>query len=453
MDTQFVWQEEYNIGVDTIDKEHQRLFKIINKLFAFKEQDKNSQWACQEGVKFFKGHAVKHFADEEAYMMSIGYDGIEQHKLIHKGFRENTLPALEKELEQTNYSQDAVDHFLGVCAGWLIGHTLTEDQAITGQRTSDWEKVLPGEELTTLKKVIIQLVFDMFHLESHMLSDAYRGEKFGRGVYYRQVFGTDRDEKRQEIILVFEEKLLINTVGKIIGIQTNKLDTKIIHAARYTARQFVSRVMEHFPDMNGYKLKEENLLSYEELQKIFEKEKVQASLLFDTGAGYFSYCFIAPHLLEKGVGTPIENENAMAEVEQYLMKREKQAEEEASKPKILVVDDSITIREGMKQLLGEDYEVASAESGVAAIRNITLNQPDLILLDYEMPVCDGRQTLEMLRSEKQFENIPVIFLTGRRDPESMIKVMPLKPAGYLLKNSKPDEIKKEIDTFFAKKKA
>lgn len=453
METQFVWREEFNIGVETIDKEHQRLFKIINKLFAFKEEDKNSQWACQEGVKFFKGHAMKHFADEEAYMSSIGYEGLEQHRLIHKGFRENTLPALEKELEQTNYSQDAVDHFLGVCAGWLLGHTLTEDQAITGERTSDWEKVLPGEELAALKKVIIQLIFDMFHLESHMLSDAYRGEKFGRGVYYRLVYGTKEDEKKQEIILVFEEKLLINTVGKIMGIQTNKLDTKLIHAARYTSRQFVTRVMEHFPDMEGYNLKEENLLSYEELQKIFDKEKVQASLLFDTGAGYFSYCVIAPHLLEKGVSTPIEKENAMEEVEKYLMKRNEQAEEDASKFKILIVDDSVTIREGMKNLLGEDYEIASAESGVAAIRTITLNRPDLILLDYEMPVCDGRQTLEMLRSEKEFEDIPVIFLTGRRDPESMIKVMPLKPAGYLLKNAKPAEIKKEIDAFFKKKKA
>lgn len=453
MDTQFVWREEFNIGVDTIDKEHQRLFKIINKLFAFQEEDKNSQWACQEGVKFFKGHAMKHFADEEAYMTSINFEGFEQHRLVHKEFRENTLPALEQELEQTGYALDAVNHFLGVCAGWLIGHTLTEDQAITGKRTSNWEKILPGEELNALKKVIIQLIFDMFHLESQMISSAYRGEKFGKGVYYRLVYGTDQDEKRQEIILVFEEKLLINTVGKIMGIQTNKLDTKIIHAARYTARQFVARVMEHFPDMQGYKLTEENLLSYEELQKIFEKEKVQASLLFNTGAGYFSYCVIAPHLLDKGVGTPLENDNAMVEVEKYLMKREEQAEEDASKPKVLVVDDSVTVRESIKSLLGEDYEVASAESGVAAIRTITLNQPDLILLDYEMPVCDGRQTLEMLRSEKAFEDIPVIFLTGRRDPESMIKVMPLKPAGYLLKNSKPADIKKEIDAFFEKRKA
>lgn len=454
MNAQFEWRDEYNIGVDTIDQEHRRLFKIINKLFAFREEEKDSQWTCQEGIKYFRGHAVKHFTDEEAYMASIGYEGLEEHRRIHRGFRERTLPALEQELEQTDYAPEAVEHFLGVCAGWLIGHTLTEDQAITGKRARIWEHLLPGEELAAMKTVITELVFDMFRLESQVISEAYQGEKFGRGVYYRLIYGAGQEEKKQEIILVFEEKLLINTVGKILGIQTNKLDSMLINAARYTARQFVGRVMEQFPANAAYKLKEENLLSYEQFQKVIQRAKPQVSLLFNTGgAGYFAYCVIAPHLLEQGIGTPIlEHDNAMAEVEEYLARRESQEAQDAAKPKVLVVDDSMTIREGIRQLLAGDYEVATAESGVAAIRTITLNQPDLVLLDYEMPVCDGKQTLEMLRSEKAFANIPVIFLTGRRDTETMIQVMPLKPAGYLLKNSKPAEIKKEIDAFFAKKK-
>jgi len=77
----------------------------------------------------------------------------------------------------------------------------------------------------------------------------------------------------------------------------------------------------------------------------------------------------------------------------------------------------------------------------------------LSLLDYEMPICDGRQTLEMLRSEPAFINLPVIFLTGRSDPESVKKVMALKPAGYLLKYLKPAEIKQKIDGFFENQKA
>ena len=446
------WREDFNIGVDVIDREHQRLFKIINKLFTFREEEKDSQWTCQEGIKYFKNHAVKHFADEEAYMASIGYEGLEQHQQIHRGFRENTLPALEEELERTNYAPDAVDHFLGVCTGWLIGHTMTEDQAITGKDGSKWGQLLPGEEQEAMKKVILQLVFDMFHLESRLISDAYGGEKFGTGVYYRLVYGTPKDEMKQEIILIFEEKLLVNTVGKILGVKTNKLDSMLVHASRYTAQQFVGRVLEHLPAAEQYSLKEEDLLSYEQFRRILEREKLQISLLFNTGgAGYFAYCAIAPHLLEQGVATPIGHKNARTEVEKYLKAQEK--DKASHKPKILVVDDSVTVCNSITKLLEPDYEVAQADSGVVAIRTITLNRPDLILLDYEMPVVNGRQTMEMLRWEKSFADIPVIFLTGRDDPKVVQELLSLKPAGYLLKYLKPAEIKSKIDAFFEKRRA
>ena len=298
--------------------------------------------------------------------------------------------------------------------------------------------------------MIVQLVFDMFQLESQAISSAYGGEKFGKGVYYRLVYGAKGDEKRQEVIMVFEEKLLLNTVGKVLGLQTNKLDSMLINAARYTARQFVGRMMELVPAFGGQELREENLLSYEQFRKVFEREKPQVSLLFNTsGAGYFAYCVIAPHLLESGVGTPIEADNAMTEIQDYLAKRE----EASGKRRVLVVDDSATVRQAMKVLLEKDYEVSLAESGVAAIRTITLDRPDMVLLDYEMPVCDGRQTLEMLRSDPAFADLPVVFLTGRGDPDVVRKLLSLKPAGYLLKDSKPADLKKEIDAFFEKRKA
>ena len=74
MEGQLVWKDEYNIGVDIIDREHKRLFKIINKLFRFTDEKNKSQWACQEGIKFFKDHAVNHFTEEEEYMASIHYE-------------------------------------------------------------------------------------------------------------------------------------------------------------------------------------------------------------------------------------------------------------------------------------------------------------------------------------------------------------------------------------------
>ena len=133
-------------------------------------------------------------------------------------------------------------------------------------------------------------------------------------------------------------------------------------------------------------------------------------------------------------------------IEKYLNKNEKQ-----KRQKILIVDDSAIILKAITDLLSSDYEISTAQSGFSAIRTLVLDKPDLILLDYEMPVCDGRQVLEMIRSEKEIADTPVIFLTGRSDKESIQKVLSLKPAGYLIKTLKPDEIKKNIDSFFEKK--
>jgi len=122
------------------------------------------------------------------------------------------------------------------------------------------------------------------------------------------------------------------------------------------------------------------------------------------------------------------------------------------KKKILVVDDSGAMLRNVKGWLGEKYQVALANSGAMAIKYLTLNRPDLVLLDYEMPVVDGKQVLEMMRGEAEFSSIPVIFLTGKSDKESVLKVMELKPEGYLLKTLPPEEIVKNIDDFFEKRK-
>jgi len=445
MSNQFVWQERFNIGVEIIDREHRKLFGIMNRLLTFSEKESKRQWVCEEGIKYFKDHAMKHFAEEEVYMASIHYAGFETHRKLHDTFRQKTLPELEKELTQTGYAPDAVSHFLGVCAGWLIGHTLTEDHAIVGKATSKWGNLLPEDLQKAMSKTILQLLYELFRLDARVISDRYGGEKFGDGIYYRLSYET-KQGKRWDSILVFEEKLIMNTVGKLMGATSNKLDVMIMNATRYTARQFVDNIRKHFSTTEQYELKQESLLTYEQFQKIYDKEPPQCSLLFNTGEGYFAYCTIAPHLIGNEDGTVIRTEKNAEEIKNYL----RENKEDATK-KILLVDDSDVMLLAMKQLFSSDYQVATAKSGLSAIRSITLDRPDLILLDYEMPVCDGSQVLEMIRAEEDFATIPVIFLTGRMDKESVSKVMSLKPAGYLLKSLKPEEIKQNIDSFFQKK--
>ncbi len=446
MDNQLIWTDEFNIGITLIDEEHQRLFTIINRLFALEAEEKKNKRACQEGIKYFKEHAMKHFSDEEKYMELIAYEDLETHRRLHRGFRENTLPALEKELIREDYSPSSVDHLLAVCAGWLIGHTLTEDKAITGEKISKWVNLLPEQELASMEQVILKLVQSMFHLKAHVISESYGGERFGKGVYYRLVYGREQDDETWEILLAFEDKILINTVGKLMGIHTDKLDIVLLNAVRYTACQFVRHVMSHYPTASTFEMMEENLLTYQQFHQLFENKKLQVSLLFDTDQGYFSYCVVAPRILSKSIGIPLDASNAMTELEKYLAEKESN-----KKPKILLVDDSITIRQRIRSLLSEHYEVSEVGSGAAAIRAITLDRPDLVLLDYEMPVWDGSHVLAILQSEKEFADVPVIFLTSKDDPDSVKKVLSLRADGYLLKYLNPIDIKKRIDEYFKKK--
>ena len=89
-----------------------------------------------------------------------------------------------------------------------------------------------------------------------------------------------------------------------------------------------------------------------------------------------------------------------------------------------------------------------ANSGLRAIKWLGSNKVDLILLDYEMPVTDGPQVLEMLRSDEETKGIPVIFLTGKDDKESVMSVLALKPEGYVLKTSGKNEIVNTVSKFF-----
>jgi len=153
------------------------------------------------------------------------------------------------------------------------------------------------------------------------------------------------------------------------------------------------------------------------------------------------------NLVPKEFLRPIDVKDVVSTVDEYIKTCGKH-----TKKKILVVDDSGAMLRNVKGWLEDRYQVALANSGAMAIKYLALNRPDLVLLDYEMPVVDGKQVLEMIRTESDFSNIPVIFLTSKGDKESVLQVMALKPEGYLLKTMKPEQIVQAVDDFFAKQK-
>ncbi len=439
-----VWNQRYELGVDFIDKEHKQLFSRINRLMALSQEEGKEEWACREGIKYLKNHTIEHFAHEEAYMRSINYSDYEIHKHLHDDFQNVTLPSLEEELAQTEFSKESIRHFLGVSIGWLIAHTQTEDLAITGKKMSKWTDLPKAEELDALEQTIVQLVADTFQMKAKAISRQYGGEEFGKVYCCRFVYRGKTKKERWEILLSYEEKLLLKIVSDLMSTQYLKVDDMVINITRYISRQLLEKIKECFPTLGMYELDGESLLTQEQIVSAFEREHPSCSLLFDTGSGYFAFCVTATDSIKGKIVSPMNAENAMSQIKTYLS-------EKKSKKKILVVDDSDFMRKNVVNLLGGDYEMSESNSSIAAIKTLTVDRPDLILLDYEMPVCDGRQTLEMIRSDEEIADIPVVFLTGRGDAESVRKVMSLKPRGYLLKSMPEAEIKKYIDGIFAGK--
>ena len=124
-------------------------------------------------------------------------------------------------------------------------------------------------------------------------------------------------------------------------------------------------------------------------------------------------------------------------------------ETRASGKSILIVDDDPTYLKLIKEWLKVNYRVSMANSGMQAITWLAKNRADLILLDYEMPITSGPQVLEMIKSDAATSDIPVIFLTGKGDKESIMKVLSLKPAGYLLKSIDRNGLRENLANHFA----
>ncbi len=151
-----------------------------------------------------------------------------------------------------------------------------------------------------------------------------------------------------------------------------------------------------------------------------------------------------PHIIYKTFNRPIDYNKFSADISLYF----NMVAEGEMKRSILIVDDDPNYMGLVREWLKDTYKISMANSGLRAIKWLGSNKVDLILLDYEMPVTDGPQVLEMLRSDEETKGIPVIFLTGKDDKESVMSVLSLKPEGYILKTSGKEEIVNTISKFF-----
>ena len=121
--------------------------------------------------------------------------------------------------------------------------------------------------------------------------------------------------------------------------------------------------------------------------------------------------------------------------------------------KIMLIDDSRTMRNIQKNTLADlgYIDVVEACDGMDALSKVKAEVPDLILLDWNMPVMDGMTFLKAFRSENK--RTPVIMVTTEAEKSRVVEAIKAGVNNYLVKPFSPDQLKERIAQTLAKFKA
>ena len=118
------------------------------------------------------------------------------------------------------------------------------------------------------------------------------------------------------------------------------------------------------------------------------------------------------------------------------------------KMRILAIDDNTVNLATLEQELKSKYEVIPMISGRRAIKYLYREQVDLILLDVEMPIMDGIETLKEIRAQENGVTVPVIFLTAKKDKATVIDGAKLGIMDYITKPFDPEDLHERIERVF-----
>ncbi len=162
------------------------------------------------------------------------------------------------------------------------------------------------------------------------------------------------------------------------------------------------------------------------------------------------YKVVPRHLIELPLVRPVNIRNLIDRIRFMEMGGGAGTGKKNRKQLVLVDDDSTFLNMASEWLeQAGNYDVAILNSGAQVINYLAKRIPDLILLDYEMPVASGPQVLGMIRSDARFRDIPVFFLTGKNDRDSVMSVMSLKPDGYVIKTAGKQALLEKVNMFFS----
>lgn len=122
--------------------------------------------------------------------------------------------------------------------------------------------------------------------------------------------------------------------------------------------------------------------------------------------------------------------------------------------KILIVDDVQINLDLMKDILSDqEYQIATAINGKSALAKVRAHKFDLILLDVVLPDIDGFEVCSILKSNPQTQDIPIIFLTAKKEKDSIVKGFQLGAVDYIPKPFAREELRARVSLHLSLRKA
>lgn len=121
------------------------------------------------------------------------------------------------------------------------------------------------------------------------------------------------------------------------------------------------------------------------------------------------------------------------------------------KKAVLAVDDSRTVLNMLDLYLKDRYELFCTTSGNEALQILQKKTIDIILLDIVMPVMNGMMVLKKIREQKEYQDIPVLFLTGDAHRARVIESFQIGSQGYILKPVAKDDLQQRIEEGIGKR--
>lgn len=222
----------------------------------------------------------------------------------------------------------------------------------------------------------------------------------------------DDDEETLDIM-----RLYLNDIAHVITASNGK------EALQYVQTEQIDILLLDIamPIMDGFK-------TLEKFRNL--KESINVPVVFVTGkTDKVTIMNSALMGVDGYMVKPVEKES----LQKKVMEAWREREIRENKKTVLAIDDDMAYLKLINNYLSEHYNVIMINSAKLAINYLSEHVPDLILLDYKMPLYNGANVLSVIQKSEETQRVPVILLSGVIDKEVLRDCLPYNPAAYLAK--------------------